>query len=104
MSSSGATGGRLWNVEVVVVPKPGVNDPEGESILGGLHSLGHSSVQRVQSGRFFTLKLEAESADGAEQQDTKMADQLLANPVVQSFRLESGTEIEPSFAGAKSSL
>jgi phosphoribosylformylglycinamidine synthase PurS subunit len=101
MSSNGTTGGRLWNVEVVVVPKPGVNDPEGESILGGLHSLGHSAVQRVQSGRFFTVNLESDSAGSAEQQVSKMADQLLANPVIQSFRIESVKEAEPSFAGAK---
>ena len=44
-----------WNVEVVVVPKEGVNDPEGEAILGGLHSLGYRGVDRAQSGRFFTL-------------------------------------------------
>lgn len=78
-----------WIVEVVVVPKDGVNDPEGEAILGGLRSLGYSAVQRARSGRFFTLSIEAASADAARADAARMADQLLANPVIQTFRIES---------------
>lgn len=78
-----------WIVEVVVVPKTGVNDPEGESIFGGLKSLGYGQVSRVRSGRFFTLTLASESEASARDQATTMADKLLANPVIQTFRIES---------------
>jgi phosphoribosylformylglycinamidine synthase PurS subunit len=78
-----------WVVEVVVVPKAGVNDPEGEAILGGLRSLGYGGVERAQSGRFFTLTLRAASEKAARDQAEQMADRLLANPVIQSFRIES---------------
>src|SRR4051812_19071807 len=78
-----------WKVEVVVVPKEGVNDPEGEAILGGLRSLGYSAVTQAQSGRFFTLTVAAPDAEAARSDATKMADQVLANPVIQTFRIES---------------
>jgi phosphoribosylformylglycinamidine synthase len=78
-----------WVVEVVVVPKTGVNDPEGESIFGGLKSLGYGQVSRVRSGRFFTLTLSSASEEAARDEATAMADKLLANPVIQSFRIES---------------
>lgn len=82
-----------WTVEVVVVPKLGVNDPEGEAILGGLRSLGYSAVDRAQSGRFFTLTIAANDADAAREDASRMANQLLANPVIQSYRIES---VEPA--------
>jgi phosphoribosylformylglycinamidine synthase len=80
-------GGGRWRVEVAVVPKAGVNDPEGEAILGGLHSLGFADVQRVRAGRLFTLELEAESEGTAAARATEMAERLLANPVIQSFAI-----------------
>src|SRR5215211_340610 len=78
-----------WTVEVVVVPKEGVNDPEGEAILGGLHSLGYTAVSRARSGRFFTLSIAAADAEAARADAARMADQMLANPVIQTFRIES---------------
>jgi|GEM_PF-1503711 len=82
-----------WLVEVVVVPKLGVNDPEGEAILGGLRSLGYTEVDRAQSGRFFSLTVAAEDADRAREDASRMANQLLANPVIQSFRIQSVSPI-----------
>ena len=89
---------RLWTVEVVVVPKEGVNDPEGEAILGGLRSLGYQGVERVSSGRFFTLSITATDAEAARSDVARMADQLLANPVIQTFRIES---VKPGLAGTR---
>jgi phosphoribosylformylglycinamidine synthase len=80
-----------WIVEVVVVPKEGVNDPEGEAILGGLRSLGYTGVERARSGRFYTLTLSAPDGQSARAEAEKMADRLLANPVIQAFRIESVT-------------
>jgi phosphoribosylformylglycinamidine synthase len=89
----GAGGNRLaaseqagrWRVEVAVVPKVGVNDPEGEAIHGGLSSLGFSEVESVRAGRLYVLELAAASKEAATASATAMADQLLANPVIQSF-------------------
>jgi phosphoribosylformylglycinamidine synthase len=70
---------------VTVLPKTGVNDPEGEAILGGLHSLGHGSVSRVRAGRLFHVWIDAPTADDARAQATTMADQLLANLVIEQY-------------------
>ena len=74
-----------WLVEVVVLPKEGVNDPEGEAILGGLRSLGHAGVAEVRAGRFFRLMLACDSMEAATAQATTMCEQLLANPVLHTY-------------------
>jgi phosphoribosylformylglycinamidine synthase len=76
---------------VTVLPKTGVNDPEGEAILGGLHQLGYGEVIRVRAGRIFHVVLEARDEAAALEQANRMADQLLANPVIEQFSVE----IEP---------
>jgi phosphoribosylformylglycinamidine synthase subunit PurS len=74
-----------WLAAVTVLPKTGVNDPEGEAILGGLHQLGHDSVNRVRAGRLFHVWIDASDANDALIQATRMAEQLLANPVIEQF-------------------
>jgi len=74
-----------WIAEVIVVPKLGVNDPQGEAIRGGLGSLGYSQVGSVRSGRFFRLEFTAADEDEAHAQATEMCDRLLANPVIETF-------------------
>lgn len=74
------------------MPKPGVNDPEGEAIKGGLHSLGYEGVQRVRAGKHYRLRIAATEADSARSTAEEMATRLLANPVIQTFVIESVTE------------
>jgi phosphoribosylformylglycinamidine synthase len=81
------TGTRIWNVDVEVMPKAGVNDPEGEAILGGLKMLGYSGVSRVRAGRLIRLEVAADDESAARSAAAKMADQLLANPVIEVFEV-----------------
>jgi len=74
-----------WIAEAIVTPKPGVNDPQGEAIRGGLVSLGYSQVSEVRSGQFFRLGIAAEDAASAHAQATEMCQRLLANPVIDTF-------------------
>lgn len=76
-----------WSVDVVIMPKPGVNDPEGESILGGLRSLGFADVRRVRSGKTIHLEVSASSTEAARARATDMANRLLANPVIEVFEV-----------------
>lgn len=71
---------------VYVTLKPGVLDPAGQAVRGGLHALGYSEVSDVRIGKFFEVEL-ADGAD-AEARLAKMSDQLLANPVIENFRVE----------------
>ena len=95
--SDGETAGGHWVAEVVVLPKPGVNDPPGESIRGGLHSLGYTTVASVRAGRFIRLQVTAESEAAALADVTSMCNRLLANPVIETFAVsvhpaEQGSE------------
>jgi phosphoribosylformylglycinamidine synthase PurS subunit len=84
----------LWQVDVLVMPKPGVNDPEGEAIRGGLQSLGYAGVERVRAGKHYRLQIAASEADAARATAEDMANKLLANPVIQTFVIESVTAVE----------
>ncbi len=74
-----------WIAEVIVVPKQGVNDPQGEAIHGGIRSLGFKSVSSVSSGRYFRLTLSSQDESAAHAEATEMCERLLSNPVIETF-------------------
>lgn len=86
-SNGKGDGLRSWVAEVVVEPKPGVNDPQGEAIFGGLRSLRYAGVTGVRSGRFFRVRLRSVDADSARATAAAMCDQLLANPVIETYSI-----------------
>ncbi len=79
-----------FSASVYVALKPGVNDPQGNAVLGGLHSLGFSSVADVRVGKYLTLDLDAPDESSASAQVGEMCEKLLANPVIESYRIEVG--------------
>jgi phosphoribosylformylglycinamidine synthase subunit PurS len=69
-------------VVVDVVLKPEILDPQGQAIVGALSRLGIEGVQDVRQGKHF----EIEVADGVDDEVVhKLADTLLANPVIENF-------------------
>jgi len=76
-----------WLARVHVLLKPVVNDPQGQAIQGGLKSLGFDSVQRVRAGKYFEIQLTAKDAEQAERQAEDMCRKLLANPVIEDYRV-----------------
>jgi phosphoribosylformylglycinamidine synthase PurS subunit len=78
---------------VTVSLKPGVLDPQGRAIAHALEGLGFASVRDARVGKV----IELEVAPGTtEAEVTEMAKKLLANTVIESFRVE----LEPQEAGA----
>ena len=73
---------------VFVTLKPSVFDPQGRTIADALHSLGYTSVGDVRQGKFFELDVAAGSADQARSLASEVADKVLANPVIESYRVE----------------
>ena len=73
---------------VYVTLKPSVFDPQGQTIADALHSMGYRSVGDVRQGKFFELDVNAASADQAKSVAAEVADKLLANPVIESYRVE----------------
>lgn len=77
---------------VYITLKPGVNDPPGLAVLGGLKSLGYSSVRRVRLGKYLEVYLDAPDRATAETQVTEMCRRLLANTVIEDFRFDLSEE------------
>jgi phosphoribosylformylglycinamidine synthase len=80
--------GPLYLARIFVTLKPAVNDPQGVTIRGGLHSLGFTSVKDVRMGKFLEVTLDEKSRKQAEARVEEMCDKLLANPVIENFRFE----------------
>jgi phosphoribosylformylglycinamidine synthase subunit PurS len=73
---------------VYVTLKPSVFDPQGQVVADALTSLGYRDVKDVRQGKFFEVELEGGDASTARARVTEMADKLLANPVIESYRVE----------------
>jgi len=73
---------------VFVTLKPSVFDPQGQTIADALHSLGYGTVADVRQGKYFELDLATTETAHAKQLAAEVADKVLANPVIESFRVE----------------
>ncbi len=73
---------------VYVTLKKSVFDPQGQTIADALHSLGYAGVGDVRQGKFFELELDSSSPDQARALASEVADKVLANPVIESYRVE----------------
>lgn len=73
---------------VHVFLKPGVLDVQGKAVESALHGLGWDGASNVRVGRVITFDLTALDAAAAEGEVKAMCDKLLANPVIESYRVE----------------
>jgi len=78
-----------FKVEVLVVPRPGLLDPQGKAVHHALSSLGWSSVKDARVGKAIHLDVEAETAQAAAESAEEMCRKLLANPVTEDFVVAS---------------
>lgn len=73
---------------VTVMLKPGVLDPQGRAIAQALGTMGFDGVSEVRAGKVIELELAAADPVAAREQAEAMARRLLANTVIESFRVE----------------
>ena len=78
---------------VLVRPKTEVRDPQGEAVLAALRSLGHD-VAEVRTGKEIVVTFEAPDENAAQKIARRMGDQLLANPVIESYEVTLDEEVE----------
>ncbi len=78
----------MFLARVYVTLKPAVNDPQGLTIRGALHSLSFSAVDSVRAGKYLEIRLGVSDLKEAEEQVNEMCRRLLANPVVEDYRFE----------------
>jgi len=72
---------------VLVRPKSGILDPQGEAVLGSLKQLGFA-VDDARVGRVVDLELENGDREQARADLERMCEQLLANPLIESYEIE----------------
>jgi phosphoribosylformylglycinamidine synthase subunit PurS len=72
---------------VLVRPKPGILDPQGEAVESSLRQLGFS-VADARIGRVVDLEVDASDPAEARTEVERMCKQLLANPLIESYEIE----------------
>jgi len=74
-------------VRVDVMPREGVLDPQGKAIGHALTSLGFAGVIDVRAGKVIELEIAAPSAEKARDEAKNMAEKLLANQLIEDYRI-----------------
>ena len=83
----------MFKANVYVTLKEGVLDPQGEAVRKSLHVLDYRGVEAVRIGKFIEVWLDAADEKAARTEVAEMSDKLLANPIIEDFRVEM-TEVE----------
>ena len=77
-----------FRLEIRVVPRPGLLDPEGKAIEHALHSLDYEQVREVRVGKLLYLDVDSTSEEQAREGAEAMCRRLLANPVTEDFEID----------------
>jgi phosphoribosylformylglycinamidine synthase len=77
---------------VYVTPKRGILDPQGKAVQHSLHALGFGEVHDVKVGKYIELRLRDVAGDAASARVRAMCERLLANGVIEDFRIELAEE------------
>lgn len=74
-----------FRVEVRVMPRGTLLDPQGQAVARALHALGFGEVGAARVGKHLVLTLDAVTRDAAQERARAMCDRLLANPVTEDY-------------------
>ena len=76
--------------KVYVTLKKGVHDPQGEAVHRTLGTMGYKGVSDVRIGKYIEVKMSDENEAEAEAKLDEICEKLLANTVIESYRIEKG--------------
>ena len=79
---------KAMKAEVKVFYREEILDPQGLAIAGTLRSMGFNSVKTVRIGKLIQLELNCDDEAEAKEQVTTMCEKLLANPVIENYKIE----------------
>ena len=79
----------MARIIVEVMLKPGIHDPQGEAIASACHRLGFGQVLGVRQGKRFEVEFDGPADEAAVTAITKLARDLLSNPVIEEFTLHA---------------
>ncbi|MBI5378897.1 MAG: phosphoribosylformylglycinamidine synthase subunit PurS [Nitrospirae bacterium] len=74
--------------KIFVTLKSAVLDPQGKAVTQALHALGFNEVRDVRVGKFLEVQLNGVRREEAEAHVREMCERLLANPVIEQYRIE----------------
>ena len=75
--------------KVYVSLKPGILDPQGKAIQHSVELLGFSGIEDVRQGKYFEISLENDAdRDEARESVSRMAREVLSNPIIEDYRVE----------------
>ncbi len=77
-----------YRIEIRVVPRRGILDPQGKAVADALHALGFENVADVRVGRHIVLETRADDPESAGRSAREMCERLLANPLIESYEIE----------------
>lgn len=77
-----------YQARIYVTLRPSVLDPAGTAVQSGLQHLGYDNVEQVRIGKYIEMTLKAANEEVARQQLDQACDQLLANPVIENYRVD----------------
>ncbi|MFA6990393.1 MAG: phosphoribosylformylglycinamidine synthase subunit PurS [Candidatus Gastranaerophilaceae bacterium] len=77
-----------YSAEVIVTLKNGVRDPQGSAVDLILHRTGMEEKAEVSVGKYFTLSVSADNEDEAKTKLDRICDEVLSNPILESYRIE----------------
>ena len=75
-------------LQITVIPRAGILDPQGKAIAAALDRLGYAAVHNVRAGKVFRVEIDAADPQAAREAGAAMAQRLLANPVIEDFEVE----------------
>ena len=76
----------MFKATVNVSLKKSVLDPQGQTVLHALETLGFEETKSVRMGKYFELTLDTKDKQTAESQIKKMCEKLLINPVIEDYQ------------------
>ena len=78
----------MYKAAIHVTLKKSVLDPQGQTVLHALETLGFKEARDVRVGKYFELKVEAQNPGEAEKRVRAMCDKLLINPVIEEYSFD----------------
>ncbi len=78
----------MARARVYITLKEGIADPQGKTVLRALKSLGYDEVEDVRIGKYMELALSGDDRARLESRLGEMSEKLLANPIIEDYRME----------------
>lgn len=77
-----------FRLQIRVMPRASLLDPQGQAVTRALHALGFSAVEDVRIGKHLVMRLDAPTPEEATAHARSMCERLLANPVTEDFTVD----------------